>query len=652
LSERAIRIAAVAVVALVVAYLLVSLLVGATREELEDDAFVLLGPPLAAAALGLWGWQRASRRAARAREELVATQARAAAEREEARREAQERAREHEEERERLQRELRRREQALLRERQLAHRLQQSWRAEREWNRELRAQLQRMADRQGVLSHEGDVRELVLVAAIQLLGAEKGLLLSRLDEDGDGDLDLVLAHGFRHDPEGAALVQRFARLVLERDEVIREDDPDTGGAPRTPADDEVHELVAVPLYLRDRFDGVVLCANREGGFEEVDDEVLIALGDHAGAAVQNGQLRNELHEANKSVVRLLGEAFAAREPVRHGEGRDLAELAAAVARALGFDERQRDILVCTVLLRDVGLLGLSDRLLLRPGPLGVDERALVELHPRIGFNVIGQVPALRDVATAVLYHHERWDGGGYPAGLAGEAIPLLSRVCAVLDTFNALVHERPYRERLTVGEACAELVGAAGTQLDPELTALVVEHVRRAPPPLDGAAAEVQLSGSAVGEDAGLLSELATLATDSLTLLGSRRVLGEDVARGAAQATPEHPLAVVLVQLEDLERVNQEASFVAGDRLLQVAARAARRAATRVGGRAYRASGRRLAVVAQAHDGLSPADVLHQVELEFAGGQTIAAALAVSHGDEGDDVIARARRALPAGERA
>ena len=651
-SERAFRTPAAAFVALVAAYLVAALLLGASWEELEDDALVLLAPLLVAAALGLWGWHRARNRALRARAAREATEAHATLEIAQAHAAAERREREHAEERKRLERELRRREHALQRERELAARLQQSRRAEREWNRELRAQLQRVSEQRGVLAHDGDVRELVLVAAIRLLGAEKGLLLSREDKDRDGDLDLVLAHGFQHDPEGSALAQRFARLVLEREEVIREDDPQTGDAPRTPADDEVRELVAVPLFLRDRFDGVVLCANREGGFEEVDDEVLLALGDHAGAAVQNGRLRNELHEANKSVVRLLGEAFAAREPMLHREGRDLAELAAAVARELGMDDRQRDVLVCAVLLRDVGLLGLSDRLLAHPGSLGVDERALVELHPRIGFNVIGQVPALRDVASAVLYHHERWDGEGYPAGLSAEGIPLLSRLCAVLDTFNALVHDRPYRERLTVSEACAVLVDAAGTQLDPELTALVVEHVRRAPPPLDGDAADVPVTAFPARAEAGLLSELGTPATDALTLLGSHRALGEDVALGVAAASPEQPLAVVVVQLQDLARVNEEASFVAGDRLLQVAARAVQRAASRVGGRAYRMSGRRLAVVAQAHEGLEPAEVLRQVELELAGGQAIAVALAVSHGEPGDDVITRARRALPAGERA
>jgi len=650
LPERAIRTAAALLVALVVVYLLAALVLGASLEELEDDALVLLLPLLAAALLGLWGWQHGRVREAQVREALAAAQVRAEREREAAQAEAERRTEEHEEERERLRRELRRREQALQRERELSSRLQQSRRAEREWNRELRAQLARMAEKQGVLAQTGDVRELVLAAAIRLLGAEKGLLLSREDKDEDGRLDLVVSAGFDNDPEGSGIVQRFGRMVLDRDEVIREDEPRTKGD-RTPADDEVHQLVAIPLFLRDRFDGVVICANREEGFEEVDDEVLLALGDHAGAAVQNGRLRNELHEAHRAVVRMLGEVFAAREPLLHQEGRDLAELAASVARALGLEEPQRDVLVCAVLLRDVGLLGISDRILLQPGPLGVDERALVELHPRIGFNVIGQAPALRDVAGAVLYHHERWDGTGYPAGLAGDRIPLLSRACAVLDTFNALVHDRPYRPALTLEEACAELVGVAGTQLDPELTALVVEHVRRAPPALDGHAGDVPVSAFGLRAEGGL-DDLETPATDALTLLGTLRMLGDDVAAGLAEASPERPLAVVVVQLEDLARVNQESSFVAGDRLLQVAARALQRAANRVGGRAYRLSGRRLALVARVPEGTDPHEVLREAELELAGGQAVSVALAVSHGEDGDDPVTRARRALPAGDRA
>ena len=148
--------------------------------------------------------------------------------------------------------------------------------------------------------------------------AERGLLISRADDDGDGSLDVVLSHGFEHDPSHSAVAQRFARAVLARDEILREDDPRRpSDTEATAADGEIDTLVAIPLYLRDRFHGVIVCANRAGGFEEVGDELLLALGDHAGAALQHGRLEHELRDAHRSAVRVLTEAVAAQDPVLH-----------------------------------------------------------------------------------------------------------------------------------------------------------------------------------------------------------------------------------------------------------------------------------------------------------------------------------------------
>src|SRR5206468_10237386 len=107
-----------------------------------------------------------------------------------------------------------------------------------------------------------DARTLVLKAAIALVDAEKGLLLSRDDADDDGDLDLVVAEGFEHDPADSGLVPHFAREVLDRDEIVRRDHPVLpADANHTAADDEIDSIVATPLFLRDRFAGVVICAN-------------------------------------------------------------------------------------------------------------------------------------------------------------------------------------------------------------------------------------------------------------------------------------------------------------------------------------------------------------------------------------------------------
>ena len=541
--------------------------------------------------------------------------------------------------------------------------LQGAWLRDRGFARDLRTELREQAERAERLGATGDedVRALVLRAAIALVGAERGLLLSRRDADGDGDLDLVCAQGFVHDPEHSAVAQHFARVVLARDEIVRRDRPVVEDRDPTPADDEITTLVATPLFLRDRFSGVVLCADRPGGFEDVQDEVLLALGDHAGAALQQHRLRDEVREAHRGTVRVLVEALAARNPDRHRESAELAVRAVTLARDLGLAERERDVLVCATLLRATGELGLPDALFTETGPYTPEQRDLVELHPRLGFNVVGRLPALRDVARAILHHHERWDGEGYPAGLAGEAIPRPARALAVLEAYGAMVHDRPYRAALDPGEACARLAEGAGRQFDPEVVQHLVEDVRGGGGSR-GELAEVVLEAlpldpALVPGGGGVLAPLGGATTDGLTLLGNQRALQQDL-RDAARAAAEDGagFGLVLVRLEDLADVNDRDGLAAGDRLLQLAGRDLQRMAARAGGTAYRAGGRRLAVLAPLVDGRPPEGLAADAATELAGRAATAVSCAAWRpGDRGEDVLDRARAALrpgPAGDRA
>jgi GGDEF domain-containing protein len=544
----------------------------------------------------------------------------------------------------------------LSRHRQAIAQLQQAWQAERAWGRDLRARLNDVLDRRGGSGRDGDdVHELVLHAAIELLGAEKGLLLSRRDGDGDGELDLVVARGFDHDARHSALAQRFARAVFERDEIVREDHPTAPAAQRTAADDEIHALVAIPLYLRDRFQGVVICANRAGGFEDVDDDVLLALGDHAGAALHHSRLHREVGDARRAVIRVLLETTGACQPELQRESGELAVRAVTLARDLDLDEREREALVIATLLRGLGQSALPDHVLAEPGPLSAEQRAIVQMHPRIGFTILGQVPALRDVATTVLYHHERFDGRGYPAGLAGDEIPLPARALAALEAYGAMTHDRPYRVALTPEAACAELVAAAGRQLDPEVVELLIDEVltgRGEPRP---ALAEAILEALPVVPDVGAghaLEPLAGASTDGLTLLGNHRALQQALLAAVAAARADRSFAVAVAQLEALDEVNTHDGHRAGDRIIQLAGRAAQRAAARLGGTAFRASGRRFVVLAPLRD-REPSALQEDVEAELAGGPQMRVAVASWRpGDRGEDVLARARGALvPAARR-
>jgi HD-GYP domain-containing protein (c-di-GMP phosphodiesterase class II)/GGDEF domain-containing protein len=655
------RVEPIAAIVLVVAAVVLLVIVGATEASFDGAELLGLIGLATGSALALDAWRRSVERTRRLEAALGmahAEAARDAAEREDALRAAQrelealadragQQAERDRDERERLQRALRRAEETGAQQRVLLRRIEQSRRAEREWNHELRAQLQDMYESSRRLADD-DVRALVLRAAIQLVEAEKGILLSREDADRDGALDVVISHGFEHDPRDSALAQRFAHEVLALDQIVREDAPTDDVDVRSPADREIDTLVAVPMYMHDRFHGVIICANRPGGFEDVDDNVLLALGDQAGAALHHGQLRNQVRDAHHGAVRALVEAMSARDPARHRETTHLTAQALTLARDLSLDDWQRDVLICATLLRNVGYLALPEPVLTLGRPLEPNERATIELHPRLGFNIIAQVPALRDVATTTLYHHERLDGAGYPAGLAGEDIPQTARALAILEAYGAMTAERPHRPKRSPDEACAELVAGAGTQFDPEITQLFVEEIRRGGGDVDQSAAEAVVDAlplDALREAGRVLGPLAAPSVDPLTLLGNQRALAEDLRHAAARSRGS--VAMLLLQLEDLPQINATTGYDAGDRVIQIAARNAQRMAVRYGGTAYRVSGRRFAIVTTVGGDGQEAHLLDALRTEFLAGPSIRTTLSVLRaGDAAADMLDRARRAL------
>ncbi len=126
-------------------------------------------------------------------------------------------------------------------------------------------------------------------------------------------------------------------------------------------------------------------------------------------------------------------------------------------------------------LHDVGKLAVSRTVLNKPGPLTDEELVEVRAHPEIGARMVALEQALRPALPAVLHHHERWDGAGYPAGRRGPAIPLEARILAVADAFDAMTSDRPYRAALPAGAAAEELGRCAGTQFDPEVCRVFLE---------------------------------------------------------------------------------------------------------------------------------------------------------------------------------
>ena len=166
---------------------------------------------------------------------------------------------------------------------------------------------------------------------------------------------------------------------------------------------------------------------------------------------------------------VLLRALAAGEPSVHDHVREVAELARGVARLLGVDPEQQEVIARAAELHDIGKMAIPGEILAKRGPLGPEEEEAMRRHTVIGESIIRAAPALRPVAVLVRASHERWDGRGYPDGLHGEQIPLGARVVAVCDAFSAMCEARPYGRVLSEFEAVLELRRCSGSQFDPRV---------------------------------------------------------------------------------------------------------------------------------------------------------------------------------------
>jgi putative nucleotidyltransferase with HDIG domain len=165
----------------------------------------------------------------------------------------------------------------------------------------------------------------------------------------------------------------------------------------------------------------------------------------------------------------LSSTIEARDPFARGHASRVEVLAHGLARRLGLDRQVLLRLRLGALLHDIGKLAVPEAVLVKPGELNDVERAQMRRHPGAGAWMLRAIGVAREALPGVLFHHERWDGRGYPAGLAGASIPLEARILAVVDAFDAMTSIRPYRGARPVADALVELQRCAGSQFDPAI---------------------------------------------------------------------------------------------------------------------------------------------------------------------------------------
>jgi HD-GYP domain-containing protein (c-di-GMP phosphodiesterase class II) len=238
----------------------------------------------------------------------------------------------------------------------------------------------------------------------------------------------------------------------------------------TPATQEVRSELDLPLMVDGRPWGVLsVQSNDLDAFDDADVAMLRAACHQLTAALRSAVLYERLERAQMGTAEALRAALDARAATSAGAHAAVERRCAAVGRHMGLSERQLRALRYAAILHDIGELGVPEEILNKPGPLTAEERPAIERHPLIGEGILSPVEFLADALPLVRAAHERWDGTGYPDGLAGESIPLGARILFACDTYESMLARRPYRPALSPSDAQAELLRVAGTQLDPHV---------------------------------------------------------------------------------------------------------------------------------------------------------------------------------------
>lgn len=196
------------------------------------------------------------------------------------------------------------------------------------------------------------------------------------------------------------------------------------------------------------------------------------------AMVSMAAAADEARKVYVETALALSKTIEAKDRYTSGHSQRVAKIAVELAERVGFDEDRLETLRLGALLHDIGKVAVPDNVLLKPGFLTDDEFAIMKRHPMAGDRILAAIPGLRDMADIARSHHEKWDGSGYPLGVAGDSIPLEGRICAIADAFDALTTKRSYKAAMPIEQALAIIEKDAGTHFDPELAKLFLSMKR------------------------------------------------------------------------------------------------------------------------------------------------------------------------------
>jgi len=315
---------------------------------------------------------------------------------------------------------------------------------------------------------EGDnqqVFEKVAELALRVVGgAEAAIWIFDAEADQFHPQVVRSAEGDSPDPAGNEIkaIRFLYQVVDKREALVVQSSGEDGGT---------SSLIFAPLVIRNAVFGVLSVRKKRhtGIFTSKDLHYIISLTKRASLNLENKLLYESLFSNVLETFESLVSCVQARDNYTQEHCRRVAKTALRTAEALGVGMQDRECLKIAGILHDVGKIAIPDNVLLKPDRLTNEEYEVIKKHSALGEGVLQPIALFDRERKIILHHHERWDGRGYPSGLAGADIPLLSRIIAVVDTFDAMTNNRPYRHALDTSIALGEIRRNRGTQFDPQV---------------------------------------------------------------------------------------------------------------------------------------------------------------------------------------
>lgn len=232
----------------------------------------------------------------------------------------------------------------------------------------------------------------------------------------------------------------------------------------------VSSLMCAPLKIKDRVIGVIYISSEEPVHYTAEDlKLLSALAFQAAADIENARLYDSLKETFLTTVHTLAETIEKRDPYTGGHTKRVMNYSVAVGRVLGLSDLEIERLELAAVLHDIGKIGIKDCVLLKKRKLTADEFEDIKMHTIYAEEILDHIRHLKGVIPGVKHHHERYDGSGYPDRLKGDGIDIIARIISVVDAFDAMTTDRPYRKKMELARAFDELRVNSGTQFDPKV---------------------------------------------------------------------------------------------------------------------------------------------------------------------------------------